>query len=146
MATACTVDKQSHTVYDVRMQAIFHADSLKADSTYATYAAWDSITVKGMGKDSVLYNNAKSVTTLQLPLRPDTTVTAFLLTYHDRTDTLFIQHIDTIKYISLAAGDVVFFCIEKAWATGCWIDSIALLNPNVQTDLKDNICLIAHEP
>ena len=41
----CTVDQQCRTAFDVRMQAVFRADSLQADSTYATYAIWDSITV-----------------------------------------------------------------------------------------------------
>lgn len=146
LATACTVDKQCRTSFDVRMQAVFRADSLTADSIYATYAIWDSITVQGLGSDSVLYDNRKGITTLQLPLRPDTTVTAYRLTYHGRTDTLYITHNNDIQYISLACGEVIYHTIEGFRARGTWIDSIAMMDSTVQATGKDNIRLIAHEP
>lgn len=142
----CTVDQQCRTAFDVRMQAVFRADSLQADSTYATYAIWDSIKVQGLGRDSVLYDNSKGITTLQLPLRPDTTVTAYLLTYHGRTDTLFIIHNNDIQFISLACGEVIYHTIEGFRARGTWIDSIAMIDSTVQATVKDNIRLIAHEP
>lgn len=142
----CTVDQQCRTAFDVRMQAVFRADSLQADSTYATYAIWDSITVQGLGRDSVLYDNRKGITTLQLPLRPDTTVTAYRLTYHGRTDTLYIIHNNDIQFISLACGEVIYHTIEGFRARGTWIDSIALIDSTVQATVKDNIRLIAHEP
>lgn len=142
----CTVDQQCRTAFDVRMQAVFRADSLQADSTYATYAIWDSITVQGLGRDSVLYDNRKGITTLQLPLRPDTTVTAYRLTYHGRTDTLYIIHNNDIQFISLACGEVIYHTIEGFRARGTWIDSIAMIDSTVQATAKDNIRLIAHEP
>ncbi len=142
----CTVDQQCRTAFDVRMQAVFRADSLQADSTYATYAIWDSITVQGLGRDSVLYDNRKGITTLQLPLRPDTTVTAYRLTYHGRTDTLYIIHNNDIQFISLACGEVIYHTIEGFRARGTWIDSIAMIDSTVQATVKDNIRLIAHEP
>lgn len=142
----CTVDQQCRTAFDVRMQAVFRADSLQADSTYATYAIWDSITVQGLGSDSVLYDNRKGITTLQLPLRPDTTVTAYSLTYHGRTDTLYIIHNNDIQFISLACGEVIYHTIEGFRARGTWIDSIAMMDSTVQATGKDNIRLIAHEP
>lgn len=142
----CTVDQQCRTAFDVRMQAVFRADSLQADSTYATYAIWDSITVQGLGRDSVLYDNRKGITTLQLPLRPDTTVTAYRLTYHGRTDTLYIIHNNDIQFISLACGEVIYHTIECFRARGTWIDSIAMIDSTVQATAKDNIRLIAHEP
>lgn len=142
----CTVDQQCRTAFDGRMQAVFRADSLQVDSTYATYAIWDSITVQGLGRDSVLYDNRKGITTLQLPLRPDTTVTAYRLTYHGRTDTLYIIHNNDIQFISLACGEVIYHTIEGFRARGTWIDSIALIDSTVQATVKDNIRLIAHEP
>lgn len=142
----CTVDQQCRTAFDVRMQAVFRADSLQADSTYATYAIWDSITVQGLGRDSVLYDNRKGITTLQLPLRPDTTVTAYRLTYHRRTDTLYIIHNNDIQFISLTCGEVIYHTIEGFRARGTWIDSIAMMDSTVQATGKDNIRLIAHEP
>ena len=146
LTAACTVDKQCRTTYNVCMQVVFRADSLQADSTYATYAVWDSITVQGFGRDSVLYDNRKGINTLQLPLRPDTNMTAYCLTYHDRTDTLYITHNNDIQYVSLACGEVIYHTIESFRATGTWIDSIAMMDSTIQATGKDNIRLIAHEP
>ena len=145
MLCGCTVDKQCRVTYKINMQAVFLGDSVSADSTYISYERYDSVTVQGVGNDSILYDNAKSVTTLYLPFRPDTTVTAYSIIYHDKRDTLYIQHDNTVQFISLACGEVVFHTIEKVWAAGTWIDSVYVLDPTVEVNGKENIRIVTHE-
>ena len=79
--------------YDVDVNAVLvlkctHYDTLDVASTVEQ---WDSITVQGVGNDSVLYSNRKAVKEVQLPLRGDTTVTAYELTWQGKKETLFVH-------------------------------------------------------
>ena len=141
----CTVDKQCRVSYKVEMWALFQGDSLAADTTIAYYQRYDSITVQGVGNDSILYDNVKSVGTLVLQLRPDTTLTAYSLIYHGQTDTLYIRHNNTIRFVSLACGQMVLYTIEEVWSGSGWIDSVAILDPTLEVKGKDNIRIIVHE-
>lgn len=145
MLCGCTMDKQCRVTYKVEMQALFNTYAVGADSTYVTYERFDSVTVQGVGNDSILYNNAKSVAKLYLPFRPDTTVTAYSIIYHDKPDTLYIKHDNTVQFISLACGEVVFHTIESVWAAGTWIDSVVVLDPTVEVNGKENIRIVTHE-
>ena len=105
------------------------------------FASWDSITVQGVGSDSVLYDNSYSVTQLQLPLRSDTTVTAFTLTWHELTETLYIRHDNTQRFVSMACGCAIYHNIDSVWFSGTWIDSVKIINSAVEAVKQENIKL-----
>ena len=92
---ACEPDKTCRQELDVSAGVTLRGFAVDSTEKVTEFAAWDSITVQGVGNDSVLYNNKQSVTQLQLPLRSDTTVTAFTLTWHEMTETLYIHHDNT---------------------------------------------------
>ena len=89
----------------------------------------------------MLYNNKQSVTQLQLPLRSDTTVTAFTLTWHEMTETLYIRHDNTQRFVSMACGCIIYHNIDSVWFTGTWIDSVKIINAAVETVKQENIKL-----
>lgn len=119
---------------------------LLTDSTGAVtlQTAFDSIRVQGVGNDSVLYDNGKNVSTLQLPLRADTCVTAFALLWHGAEDTLFVRHDNTRHFISQACGCTVYHTIDTVWHSGNAIDSVAILNSTVESDGQENVQLTMH--
>ena len=112
-------------------------DTAELSTTEA--AAWDSITVQGIRNDSILYDNSKSVSQLELPLRDDTTVTAFALRWHGMEDILYIKHDNTLRFVSMACGCVIYHTIDTAWVEGEWIDSIRILNSAVEVMKGENI-------
>lgn len=102
---------------------------------------WDSVTVQGIGCDSLLYDRAKGAKVLRLPLRVDASQTDYRLTWHEQTDILHIQHTNNRQYISMACGCAIFHVIDSVWADGVFIDSLSLLNSTVENYAQDNIYL-----
>ena len=103
------------------------------------FTAWDSITVQGVGSDSVLYNNSYNVSRILLPLHTDTNLTAYSILWHEQYDTLYIRHTNTMKFISMACGCAIYHLIDTAWYSGSRIDSIKIVNTAVETVAQDNI-------
>lgn len=102
---------------------------------------WDSLSLQGIGSDSILYNNAKAVKTLRLPLRADTGQTEYSIQWHGMTDVLHIKHNNDRHYINMACGCIVFHTIDTVWSNGVFIDSISILNSTVENYEQDNIFL-----
>ena len=109
------------------------------NSTWQT--AFDSITVQGVGNDSVLYDNGKNLSSLWLPMRADTSVTAYLLRWHGEEDTLYIRHDNTRHFISQACGCMVYHTLDTVWHRGSAIDSVTVVNSLVESDEQENIQL-----
>lgn len=103
---------------------------------------WDSVSVWGVGNDSLLYNNSYAVGTLGLPLRGDVSLTAFVILWHNTYDTLYIHHDNTRKFISSACGCAIYHTIDTAWAAGTFIDSLYIVNSSVETTQQTNIHLL----
>lgn len=121
------------------------ADSLDAKEHSVKYSAWDSITIRAIDSDMyILYGN-KNVKQIPLFLRPDTTTTAFLMTYHLQTDTLFVEHTPREYFVSLACGCAVYHTIIAAWSTDPRVDSVQIINASVENAVQENLCLHLHE-
>ena len=140
----CSTDSECRQTESVRCVVVFSCDSVvsNADTTYtATFTTIDSVTVQGVGTDSVLYSNQKSVSKLSLPLRSDTTLTKYLLTLNSQLDTLVIKHENNDYFVSLACGCFVFHEVDTAFGTTGLIVNSEVLNTAVQNAEQNNIKL-----
>ena len=140
---ACEPDRTCRQDTEVEATVVlkcYHFDTLDVAKTEET---WDSITVQGVGSDSVLYQNRKGVKHVYLPLREDTTVTAFMMTWQGKTETLYIRHDNTQRFVSMACGCVIYHQIEQVWTDKVWADSVTILNTGVEAAEQDNICIYA---
>lgn len=136
-----TVCRQDNTVaLGVSVQYLF-TDSAGNTTTQNTF---DSISVQGINNDSVLYTNAHNLDALWLPMRPDTSITAFALLWHEQHDTLYIRHDNTLRFISHACGCAIYHTIDSVWHHGNAIDSIAIINSTVETTQQENLQLTMH--
>ena len=124
-------------------QIILSADSVSATGDTISYTQWDSVSVLGVGSDICLKD--KNVKKMGLELRPDTTMTQFLVQYHNQEDTLFIEHTPRLQYISAACGCAVYHTILQAWSTDPRVDSVSIINANVESVAQDNLCIYMHE-
>lgn len=124
---ACTPDDQCRKESIVNMEITFYNDStLKKASV-------DSITIYGVDNDSILYNNQKSVSSVALPLQKTKNETQYVFTNGKYTDTLTIQHTNSDNFISIECGCFVYHNITDVHSKKTWIDSIAVINPDVTT-------------
>lgn len=152
MLGACSADTECRQKADVFLGVVFSGDSLRlnADSTDYEHATFTSVTgmqITGVGRDSILYGESKSITKAQLPLRPDTNITAFQLQYQGMNDTLYIIHDNQMNFISLACGCFVFHTINDSasYHTCHFIDSIRILNSQVTAKKEDHLRIYFHK-
>lgn len=135
----CRPDEVCRQDLDIAAGVVLRGISVDTAGVGSEFTSWDSITVQGVGRDSVLYNNAKSVTILRLPLRSDTALTMFRLIWHGEEDTLYVRHDNTRRYVSMACGCIIYHNIDTAWSGGVWIDSLEILNSTVESASQNNI-------
>jgi hypothetical protein len=140
---SCEPDKVCHQELQVVAQIILSADSVSATGDTISYAQWDSVSVLGVG--NYIGMKGEKLKTMGLELRPDTTMTQFLVQYHNQVDTLFIEHTPRLQYISAACGCAVYHTILQAWSSDPRVDSVSIINANVESVAQDNLCIYMHE-
>lgn len=140
---SCEPDKVCHQELQAAVQIILSADSVTAAGDTISYAKWDSVSVVGVGNDVGM--KGKNLKGIGLELRPDTTLTQFLMLYHDQVDTLFIEHTPRLQYISAACGCAIYHTITRAWSSDPRVDSVSIINASVEALAQDNLCIYMHE-
>jgi len=103
------------------------------------FSSWDSITVQGVDNDSLLYDNSKLISQLQLPLHNDTGITVYRLTWHNTEDKLYFHHDNTMQFVSMACGCIIYHTIDSVWCEGTWIDSVKIINSAVESVQQENV-------
>ena len=129
----------------VAMVLTLQADSINQKGHTVKYTSWDSITVELLGEYNLLFDNGKSISKLPMPLLPDTTISTFLITFHEQTDTLFVEHTPRQYFVSLACGCAIYHTITAAWSTDPRVDSVQIINANVENAVQANLCIHLHE-
>jgi hypothetical protein len=140
---SCEPDHVCHQDLQITAQIILSADSISSQGDTIRYNQWDSIAVIGVGSTKGTMGN--KLTKIPLELRSDTTLTSFLLLYHEQVDTLFVEHTPRIRFISMACGCAVYHTILQAWSSDPRIDSISIINSSVESTTQDNLCIYMHE-
>lgn len=140
---SCEPDKVCHQELQAAVRIILSADSVTAAGDTISYAQWDSLLVVGVGNDVGMKD--KNVKGMGLELRPDTTLTQFLMQYHNQIDTLFIEHTPRLQYISAACGCAIYHTILRAWSSDPRVDSVSIINASVEALAQDNLCIYMHE-
>ena len=140
---ACEPETTCHQELDSAVQITLSADSITSAGDTAYYAQWDSIAVVGIGSDIGMQD--KGVKVMGLELRPDTSLTAYLMLYHNQIDTLYIQNTPRQQFISMACGCAVYHTITAAWSTDPRVDSVSIINASVESVAQDNLCIYLHE-
>ncbi|MDR2853835.1 MAG: hypothetical protein LBV31_00850 [Prevotellaceae bacterium] len=102
-----------------------------------------TLTAQGEGIDSLLYNNdIRSAITL--PLNKLDNHSTFALTLNDTTGTLTVWHSNTEEYLSFECGCLVTFKIDSVQYAGQFIDSLSVINVDINTQNAENIQLYRH--
>lgn len=105
-----------------------------------------NVIVNGDGIDSLLYDSV-SVSTMELPLRINDTVSVFVVrqlyaSVNDTsyfTDTLWVQHENSLEFVSMECGSVVVNKIKDVQWTLNRIDSVIVIDGNVIRGGKSNM-------
>ncbi len=141
---ACRPDTVCHETMTVRLTCEFRELYTDQNNQPQTRIVWDSLTVKGIGTDSILYNNSKSVSKIMLPMRQNTDSTCYALTYHGQTDTLLTYHDNTQSFVSLECGCVCTYQMRHIRHTRHWLDSLIIENKEINRNSGTNIYFVTH--
>ena len=137
--TACRPDAACRS--NMKVGLVAELEEIQYDATHQphTNTTWDSITVQGIGNDSILYNNSKSIKKICLPLRHDVDSTAYTLLYKGKIDTLRIIHDSQQHFVSIECGCVYNHTVTKLQCTHNWVDSITVLSDYAERGGATNI-------
>ncbi len=134
LATACTDDgdmSQPRTLCGI---GIYNPETFAAQQV-------DSIRVKVIGPDSVLYS-AYSGTTLSLPLRYVGNTSVFEIQRGTRTpDTLTILHKNIPHFLSMDAGYAMYYELQNVSSTLHTLTKVSLTTSTINTNEQENIAI-----
>lgn len=95
------------------------------------------------GGDSILINKETNVKTFMVPYGYTQKETTYVFRYSSPayvvTDTLWVEHTNREHFISMDCGISVFSNIDNIRFTKHVIDSLAIVNPLLDNDEKDNV-------
>ena len=130
---------------DIALQIGFYSDSIDTLGNYVVFAkSIDSLTLQGVGNDSVILDNTKSVETISLPLHNTLTTTQYAMIVNGMSDTLTIQHQNTDVFVSLQCGCFTYHTVESVSESAHLFDSIAYIEYEIGRVQTENIRLFWH--
>ena len=142
---ACSGSKTCQIADDIALQIGFYSDSIDSAGNRVEYVKpIDSITVQGIGSDSILYNNTKNATSISLPLHNTLTTTSYALIVNGMPDTLTVNHQNNDFFVSMECGCFTYHVIEDVTETANLFDSVAYINFDIGRTQTENIRLFRH--
>lgn len=98
------------------------------------------LTVTAANTDSILIKEKPQIENAKLPLNFKAEQTEFYFKYSEELiDTITITHKNHAHFISIENGAIIYHNIEKVDYSTNLIDSIAIKNPGVTEDEKENL-------
>ena len=150
---SCTVDEQCRRNKIVEMGIGFY-HVVKNDSTKivtTTSLSIDSLTIKGLKYDSIaqnyvyvdsnLYIKSKLTSKIYLPLHKFKVESKYEVTFNKTKDTITVLHENADQFLSLECGCIKIHTIDTVLTTNHFVDSIRIINHNVNTNNAENIHL-----
>ncbi len=104
----------------------------------------DSLSVKGKGHDSLLYDNRSDVGRVEMPLDVSQNSCSFLFMASGKTDTLNIFYERNLTLVSIECGFVTFFEILDLEITNNFIKSYTIKERNVTNVNEEHIHFILY--
>lgn len=139
---ACTQTENCTQEKNVLMQVGFYKKTMESTTNIYSKSALtiDSIWVMGLGTDSLLYNKETSIKSINIPLKKTIEQTDYIVRFNNTTDTISIFHTNNDRYyLSLECGCVVAHSIDEIVSTGHFIDSVSIINRDINTTNAENI-------
>lgn len=105
----------------------------------------DSLTVYGLGVDSIIYNNSFNVGQIELPLASHKDSCAFVFRFPGNEskpliyDTIWFHYIRNPKLISMECGFVTFFELKDIVYSTNQITSILTEDPEINDEFNEHV-------
>lgn len=139
---SCTSDEECRKEKSVALSIAFKKNVLNQNTGKYTVSnlTIDSIWVRGLNSDSLIYNKKRNVQSIDLPLKKFSKSTGFTIRFNTVTDTIFIFHQTNENYfLSLECGCIAVHSIDEVISTHNYIDSISVINNDVNNTKATHI-------
>lgn len=93
----------------------------------------DSISVYGLGIDSMIYNSRKNAARISLPLNPNADISVFVLVSNSVNDTVRVIHSNQDFFISYHCGTVITHKLDTVLTTRHQIKDIKIVTHDINT-------------
>jgi len=153
--SSCKEDEECRQERYVRMSVGFYTINVNTSTNVQSSAKLyiDTLSVKGVGADLLLYNNAARKDSVRLPLNKLLDVSEFVFTFKDIetesviSDTISVYYENHEDYLSFECGCLNTFTIDslRTKTTNHYIDSIVINSKEVNTANVENL-KIYHTP
>jgi hypothetical protein len=127
MTISCTQDETCRESKKVMLNAGFFS------SGTTTGLSVDSLTIFGLGQDSMLYNVKNSINKINLPLNKKEDLSIFVLKFKTIQDTLWVLYTNDDYLISYECGTVITHKIDTVITTNHYIESVRIINHDINT-------------
>jgi hypothetical protein len=134
---SCLNEELCEDISDVPIRVGFY----KVEDNVIRAHSIDSITVYGLGRDSVIYNNNKSIQRVELPLDPGNDSCGFVFVFPEINDTVWFHYMRKPNLISLDCGFVTFYELEKIEHSGFLIQDTEITQTSITNTLDEHIRL-----
>ena len=147
--SSCKEDEECRRERYVRLSTVFYTVETNTSTgleSIVKLTLSDSLSVWGMGVDSLLYFNAPKQNSIELPLNKLSDSSEFVFTFKDTlnvsvSDTISIYYENREGFLSFECGCLNTFTIDslRTKTTRHYIDSIAINHKEVNTENVENI-------
>lgn len=127
LTLSCTEEETCRENMTVALQVSFMNDSTLKATTI------DSLSVWGLGKDSLLYNNKKKLGKISLPLNKFEESSIFVLRMNEQLDTMMVLYTNQDYFISFACGSVITHQIDTVLTTSNYISRMLIKQHYINT-------------
>ncbi|MBP1637900.1 MAG: hypothetical protein H6Q18_689 [Bacteroidetes bacterium] len=141
LASCNNMDETCRKTKTVLMGAKFYQDTLNVKTNqYVTLSYTPkTLTAKGVGVDSILYNKKENIGEIKLPLNKLKKQSSFSIGFNEKYDTITVVYQNANDYLSLECGCVPTHTIDTVLTTNHVIDKIKISQPNINTTYVENI-------
>jgi hypothetical protein len=99
----------------------------------------DSLTIFGLGRDSIIYNNTKRVGTVELPMDPSSDSCAFVFVFPEINDTVWIYYQRKPTLTSIECGFVNYYELEEIKHSGLLIQETEIIQSSITSNFEEHI-------
>jgi hypothetical protein len=99
----------------------------------------DSLTVFGLGMDSIIYNNTRSVGAVELPMDPSRDSCAFVFVFPEINDTVWLYYRRKPTLTSIECGFVNYFELEEIKHSGLLIQETEIIQSSITSSFEEHI-------
>lgn len=141
--TACINEEVCEDIATVPVRIGFFTENNAADEP--TPITLDSLTVFGLGNDSLIYNNQFNISQIELPLNSQQDSCAFIFVFPQVPaeillhDTIWFYYSRKATLVSMECGFSTFYELKNISFSRNRIDSLSLDNINIRNTLDEHI-------